>query len=55
VYQQDEERWRDLAKQAVEEEDEHKFREIIQQLNEMLENKLQYLKKVNQPFKPPPK
>lgn len=44
--------WRELAQQAIDEEDEDKFREIIQQLNEMLEDKLQYLKEKNGPFGP---
>ena len=48
-----EERWRELAQQAVDEQDERKFRQIIKELNEMLEDKLEYLKEKNQPFKPP--
>jgi hypothetical protein len=47
-----EQRWRELTQQAVEEQDEDKFRELIKQLNEVLEDKLQYLKEKNQPFKP---
>jgi hypothetical protein len=46
-----EQRWRELAEQAVEEQDEDKFRELIKQLNEVLEDKLQYLKEKNRPYK----
>jgi hypothetical protein len=56
VYQEDVERWRELAKQAVDEQDEVKFLIIIRELNTMLENKLQYLQEKNRPYKvPPPK
>jgi hypothetical protein len=50
VYDEDAERWRELAKQAVDEQDAGKFFSLIQELNEILERKLHNPKEKNQPF-----
>jgi hypothetical protein len=54
VYEADAVRWRELAEQALGEEDEEKFLAIIQELNEILERRRQRLKEQNQPFRRPP-
>lgn len=53
MYGEDAERWRELARQALEEEDEEKFVVIIQELNEILERRRQRLKEQNRPYRPP--
>jgi len=52
MYDEDAVRWRMLAKQALEEEDEEKFVAIIQELNEILTRRHQRLKEQNRPFRP---
>lgn len=51
MYEADAVRWRELAEQALGEEDEEKFLAIIQELNEILERRRQRLKEQNQPFR----
>ena len=53
MYEEDAVRWRILAKQALEEEDEDKFVAVIQELNDILARRYQRLKEQNQPFRRP--